>query len=82
MEFRAIGLMSGTSLDGLDLCFAKFLKENNSWTYQILKADTIAYPQHWDEKLRDAIKLNSQELLALHSEYGFYLGKRVQEFVR
>jgi anhydro-N-acetylmuramic acid kinase len=43
MEFRAIGLMSGTSLDGLDLCFAKFTKENNSWRYRILQAETLPY---------------------------------------
>ena len=81
MEFRAIGLMSGTSLDGLDICYAKFQKENATWNFEILKAETIAYSQHWENKLRNAINLNSTELLALHSEYGFYLGKRVQEFM-
>ena len=81
MEFHAIGLMSGSSLDGLDICYAKFQKENNTWKYEILKAETISYSQHWEGKLRNSINLNSEELLALHSEYGFYLGKRVQEFI-
>lgn len=81
MEFRAIGLMSGTSLDGLDICYAKFQKENSIWKYEILKAETISYSQHWEGKLRNSINLNSEELLALHSEYGLYLGKRVQEFI-
>ncbi|KIA90364.1 anhydro-N-acetylmuramic acid kinase [Kaistella jeonii] len=81
MEFYAIGLMSGSSLDGLDICYAKFQKENNTWKYEILKAETISYSQHWEGKLRNSINLNSEELLALNSEYGFYLGKRVQEFI-
>lgn len=81
MEFHAIGLMSGTSLDGLDICYAKFQKEKNCWNYKILQAETISYSQHWENKLRNAIHLNTTDLLALHSEYGFYLGKRVQEFI-
>ncbi|WP_080779988.1 anhydro-N-acetylmuramic acid kinase [Chryseobacterium phocaeense] len=80
MKIQAIGLMSGTSLDGLDLCFAAFEKQN-SWNFEILKAETLPYPANWEEKLRNSIHLSSEELLALHSEYGFYLGQKVQEFI-
>ncbi|KXH85155.1 anhydro-N-acetylmuramic acid kinase [Chryseobacterium kwangjuense] len=80
MKIQAIGLMSGTSLDGLDLCFAAFEKQN-SWHFEILKAETLPYPENWEEKLRNSIHLSSEELLALHSEYGFYLGQKVQEFI-
>lgn len=82
MEFRAIGLMSGTSLDGLDICFAKFIKSNTSWSFEILHAETFPYTQHWDTQLRKAIFLKAEDLLALNSEYGFYLGNCVQEFVQ
>ena len=82
MEFRAIGLMSGTSLDGLDLCFACFKKSNSGWNFEILHAETFPYSQHWDTKLRKAIFLNPEDLLALNSEYGFYLGKCVEEFIQ
>lgn len=81
MQFRVIGLMSGTSLDGLDLCFATFKKKNEFWNFEILKAETFPYSQHWEEKLRKSIFLKADELLALNSEYGFYLGKKVQEFI-
>ncbi|KMQ64339.1 anhydro-N-acetylmuramic acid kinase [Chryseobacterium angstadtii] len=80
MRFQAIGLMSGTSLDGLDICFAAFEKKE-SWSFQILKAETIPYSQSWEEKLRNSIHLSSEELLELHSEYGFYLGRKVKEFI-
>lgn len=82
MEFRAIGLMSGTSLDGLDICFAKFIKSNTSWSFEILHAETFPYSQHWDTQLRKAIFLKAEDLLALNSEYGFYLGNCVQEFIQ
>ena len=81
MTFHAIGLMSGTSLDGLDICFAKFQKQNALWKYEILQAETLPYSSLWEEKLRNSIHLNAEELLALNSEYGFYLGEKVKEFI-
>lgn len=81
MIFHAIGLMSGTSLDGLDICFAKFEK-NSTWNFEIVKAETIPYSKNWENRLRNSIHLSSEELLELHSEYGFYLGKSVQDFIQ
>ncbi|MDQ1096990.1 MULTISPECIES: anhydro-N-acetylmuramic acid kinase [Chryseobacterium] len=81
MIFQAIGLMSGTSLDGLDICFAEFEKAGTTWTFRILQAETVAYSEDWENKLRNAIQLSSEDLLELHSEYGFYLGKKAKEFI-
>lgn len=80
MRVQAIGLMSGTSLDGLDICFVAFEKQEN-WNFQILKAETLPYPEKWEERLRNSIHLSSEELLELHSEYGFYLGQTVNDFI-
>ena len=81
MTFNAIGLMSGTSLDGLDICFAEFVQSGENWKFKILKAETVNYSESWENKLRGALHLNSENLLALHSEYGFYLGEKIQEFI-
>ncbi|EJL69031.1 anhydro-N-acetylmuramic acid kinase [Chryseobacterium populi] len=80
MILHAIGLMSGTSLDGLDICFVKFEK-HDSWNFQILKAETVSYPKDWENRLRNSINLSAEELLELNAEYGFYLGKSVNEFI-
>ena len=80
--YKAIGLMSGTSLDGLDICFTKFWTENSCWKFEILKAETIAYSQILEEQLRNSIHLSSQDLLALNSEYGFYLGLITNDFIK
>lgn len=79
--FTAIGLMSGTSLDGLDICLVEFEKDNSVWQFKILKAETIPYSTAWENKLRNSIHLSSEELLALNSEYGFYLGETVKNFI-
>ncbi|MCD9855026.1 anhydro-N-acetylmuramic acid kinase [Epilithonimonas sp. JDS] len=79
--FHAIGLMSGTSLDGLDICYSKFTKSNSNWSFEILKCETIAYDFDWENNLKNAINLSSEKLLELNSEYGFYLGEETQEFI-
>ncbi|MCQ4034924.1 anhydro-N-acetylmuramic acid kinase [Kaistella montana] len=81
MTFNAIGLMSGTSLDGLDICCATFTKENSRWKFKIQHAETLSYSTTWEDKLRNSIHLKPEELLALNSEYGFYLGEKVKEFI-
>lgn len=82
MVSKAIGLMSGTSLDGLDICFSKFWRENGKWKFEILNAETISYPEILENQLRNSINLSSQDLLALNADYGFYLGKTVNNFIK
>ena len=82
MEFHAIGLMSGTSLDGLDICFVRFQFDGGDWNFKILHAETVGYSEEWEFKLRNSTQLSSAKLLALNSEYGFYLGEQVQKFIR
>lgn len=75
--------MSGTSLDGVDLCYVKFNTENaEHWSYEILQAETISYTQNWELKLKQAIQLSTEDLLSLNSEYGFFLAELVQTFIR
>lgn len=82
MVFKAIGLMSGTSLDGLDICFTQFWKENSQWKFKIVQAETVSYAKALEDQLRNSIHLSSQDLLALNSEYGFYLGQITQNFIQ
>lgn len=79
-SYFAIGLMSGTSLDGLDLCYAE-LKKNENWQFRILNAETISYTSEWKNKLQNAVHLSAENLLALDKEYGLFLGEKVQEFI-
>ncbi len=36
--YKTIGVMSGTSLDGLDIAYCIFIFEDGKWTFQISKA--------------------------------------------
>ena len=57
-----LGLMSGTSLDGLDLCCVSFRKEETGYAYTIISAHTHEYPADFVEKLRQAHLLKESEL--------------------
>lgn len=81
MLYRALGLMSGSSLDGLDIVFAEFHENGGSWEWSVLAADCYVYPEEWPRKLQAAAGLPARDYLLLHSEYGHYLGKEVNRFI-
>ena len=81
MIYRAIGLMSGSSLDGLDLVFAEFLHQGGSWSYEIKASDCLPYTAEWSERLRKATSLPARDYARLHADYGHYLGRSVSSFM-
>ena len=80
---QALGLMSGTSLDGLDICCSTFTRENNTWSFRIDCAATYPYAEEMAQKLgREAQVMTAKEFITFHSRYGKHLGERVNEFIR
>ncbi len=75
-----IGLMSGTSLDGLDIAYVRF-DEQNSSNYEIIFAETLAYSDEWQQKLKEAFRYNANDLMQLDADYGRFLGEKVLEFI-
>jgi len=80
-EYKIIGLMSGTSLDGVDIALCKFDKKNEQWNFKITNAETISYSDIWKNKLKTAGNLPTIEFLLFHKEYGKYLGNLVKQFL-
>ena len=77
--FFAIGLMSGTSLDGLDLCYVQFAYP--TMEFKILKAQTLAYSDEWKDRLKNSIHQSGEQLTKLDVDYGFLLGEMVASFM-
>ncbi|MBC2839249.1 anhydro-N-acetylmuramic acid kinase [Robiginitalea sp. SC105] len=80
--YRILGMMSGTSLDGLDLVLAELTDTGETWKYRILEADCIDYDAPMRERLHQAIGLGAVDLLAFHTEYGRWLGRAARQFLR
>lgn len=81
VEYKAIGLMSGTSFDGLDLAYCRFRKES-VWQAEIVHATTIPYSNKWVSKLSSMANQNAMGLAHDHVEYGHFLGKAVRDFMK
>ena len=81
MVYRAIGVMSGSSLDGLDIAFVEFQENAGKWNYEIGQADCYPYSEKWLEKLRSATTLKAMEYQLLHVEYGHYVGEQINRFI-
>ena len=81
MIYRAIGVMSGSSLDGLDIAFAEFQENAGQWSYEIREADCYSYSNEWIEKLRTATSFTALDYQLLHVEYGHYIGKQINKFI-
>lgn len=79
--YKVIGLMSGTSLDGLDIVYCHFT-HTKSWQYKIVDCITLEYSNEWKEKLAGASDLNGKDLTLLHKKYGEFIGKCVHEFIQ
>jgi 1,6-anhydro-N-acetylmuramate kinase len=81
MVYRAIGIMSGSALEGLDIVFAEFHERAGVWTYATGAQERYSYSAEWEGKLKKASSLSAQDYLELHAAYGHYIGAQVNHFI-
>lgn len=79
--YFCIGVMSGTSLDGIDVVYVKFTS-GEKYGYEILKSQTYSYSKKWISLLNDAFNKESKELNLLHKSYGEFTGKIIAKFIK
>ena len=81
MEYKVIGLMSGSSLDGLDIVYVHLQETAGKWAYEILHADCMPYDAIWMERLANAVNLPAAAYQLLHTGYGAYTGAAINKFI-
>lgn len=79
-NYNVIGVMSGTSLDGIDLAYVSF-SFNKKWQFKILMAETVAYSEIWVQKLKTLVSLKRENLNLLDNDYTKYLSETINEFI-
>ena len=82
--YKVVGIMSGTSLDGLDIAYCEFVckgSKDPEWSYSIKAAETIKYGKEWKAMLKRAYSQNHNALKKFDKEYGTFIGKEVLKFI-
>lgn len=80
-NIEIIGLMSGTSLDGLDIAHVAFDFSNQPPKFTLLNCETSTYTNDTLDKLRIAKKLSVSEILVLDKQLGQLYAQKVLDFI-
>jgi anhydro-N-acetylmuramic acid kinase len=68
--FHVIGVMSGSSLDGIDVAYCRFVKHDDDWTHAIEDATTIPYDAVMRKRLLGVMSGPALELARLDRDLG------------
>ncbi len=79
-SYQVTGLMSGSSLDGVDLAFCELYNRGTKWEYRIIAAENIPYPADLHSQLLAAHTWTEKELRALDLQMGEFYGQLLSEF--
>ncbi len=80
-NYNVLGVMSGTSLDGVDIALLNFRK-NKDWSYKNIIAETIPYPDQWQKQLSEALLYNDLRLHIFNEQYTTYLAEVIHKFLQ
>lgn len=81
-SYTLIGLMSGTSMDGVDLAHCSFTKNAGKWRFSLLHSQTYSYTAELLEKLNRSRSMSGIELTLLDKELAEYFALCIKEFAK
>lgn len=81
MSYTAIGIMSGSSMDGLDIACIEFSQSKGKWSFHIIAAATKTISTAWIKSLSNSTELSAKDYLLLHCDFGSYCGEKVLGFL-
>ncbi|MGA1776859.1 MAG: anhydro-N-acetylmuramic acid kinase, partial [Flavobacteriaceae bacterium] len=67
-HYKVIGVMSGTSLDGIDLACVNFTV-GTPWRYSFIATQTVSYSKAWQDKLAALMTASNEEIQHVNDLY-------------
>lgn len=80
-KYHVIGVMSGTSLDGLDIVKCVFEKKSK-WQFYVEKAYTVKYSKRWKKTLKYLHLKKNTEIQKTHFSYGKFIAEEITKFIK
>lgn len=79
-SFNVIGLMSGTSLDGLDIVHCKF-NFDEKWHFNLTHHETVPYSKEQKHALAELENESAINYVLFHTKFGTLIGNEVNKFI-
>ncbi len=81
MVYKVLGLMSGSSMDGLDMAFCTLEETAGKWKASIEATACVPFTEDWKQKLQSITTIPAKEFFAIHTAFGAWMGQQINEFI-
>ena len=81
-KYNVIGIMSGTSCDGLDIAHCMFYNEDSEWKYELKKSKCINFPKKLKKRLLNCSKTDAFSLKVLDLDLGEFIKNELRNFIK
>ncbi|AZQ42749.1 anhydro-N-acetylmuramic acid kinase [Nonlabens ponticola] len=78
--YNVIGVMSGTSLDGIDIARIELVR-TDSWNFQICERKCVSYSSQWHDRLKDITLLDPDKIHMVNQQYTELLAQCINDFI-
>ena len=80
--YQVLGLMSGSSLDGLDIAYCSITWEHDRVTnWKLIQSETLPFSDQWKNRLRELPNQNAIIFAKTNTYFGHYMASLVNEFI-
>jgi anhydro-N-acetylmuramic acid kinase len=82
MIYNVIGTMSGSSMDGLDIVYARIEEVGGNWSFEILQGECVPFSPTWTQTLHQLGQLSARDIFLTHTALGRWMGDAIQTFIQ
>ncbi len=81
-QYKMIGLMTGTSMDGLDICLSKINFFSESTNIEVLKVGYVEFPQTIKSNIENSLSLKKEDVRICHRSLGEFMANETYQFLK